>query len=100
MTTAEKAPLFLEMPLTFDETDTVILPNLRVGWASTPIKLNPHYSVVAPEAEEWFKEYDRPLQISQIYVAEKYSSIFKHDERTHRKFLKVDYGSFAGFCAP
>jgi hypothetical protein len=41
----------------FKDPDTVILPDLFVSWASTPIKLNPNYAVVAPEAENWFKEY-------------------------------------------
>lgn len=39
------------------DSDSVILPDLFISWASTPIKLNANYAVVAPEAEAWFQEY-------------------------------------------
>lgn len=39
------------------DSDSVIIPDLFISWASTPIKLNANYAVVAPEAETWFQEY-------------------------------------------
>jgi hypothetical protein len=39
------------------QSDTVILPDLLVGWARRPIKLNPYYNIVGPAAERWFKKY-------------------------------------------
>lgn len=36
------------------DADSVILPDLFVSWAATPVKLNPHYKTIAPQAEEWF----------------------------------------------
>ncbi|KAH8651929.1 terpene synthase metal binding domain protein [Tricladium varicosporioides] len=65
-----------------EDPGTVILPDLFVSWASTPIRLNPNYSVVVPEAELWFKE------------------LCKHDDETHQKYLKADFGYFSGLWAP
>ncbi|KFY70969.1 hypothetical protein V498_10170, partial [Pseudogymnoascus sp. VKM F-4517 (FW-2822)] len=64
------------------EPDSVLIPDLFISWASTPIELNANYAVVAPEAENWFRE------------------VCKHDEKTHRKYLKADFGYFAGTWAP
>ncbi|KAN0103506.1 Cytochrome P450 [Hyaloscypha variabilis] len=71
----------MNVPVLLEDPDTVILPDLFVSWASTPIKLNPNYSVVAREAEIWFKE------------------LCKHDDKTHQKYLKADFGYFSGLWA-
>lgn len=55
--TSGRASSDMNVPVLLDDPDTVILPDLFISWASTPIKLNPNYSVVAREAEIWFKEY-------------------------------------------
>jgi hypothetical protein len=51
----EKGLSNTKIPMAIQEPDTVILPDLFVCWSADPIKLNPHYSTVAPQAEEWFK---------------------------------------------
>ncbi|KFZ23007.1 hypothetical protein V502_02504 [Pseudogymnoascus sp. VKM F-4520 (FW-2644)] len=61
-----------------EDSDTVILPDLFISWASAPIKLSSPRSF----PETWFQE------------------ICKHDEKTHRKYLKADFGYFAGTWAP
>lgn len=45
------------IPPAIPEPDSVILPDLFVLWAATPVKLNPHYWTVSPQAEEWFRMY-------------------------------------------
>lgn len=64
------------------ESDTVIIPDLFVDWAANPIKLNPHYWDAVPKAEQWFKE------------------VCKHDQKTHQKYVKADFGYFSGFWVP
>jgi hypothetical protein len=47
----------VNLSASLQEPATVILPDLFVSWAATPIKLNPLYAIEAPRAELWFKEY-------------------------------------------
>jgi hypothetical protein len=35
---------------------TVLLPDLFVFWAKTPLKFNPNYERISREADIWFKE--------------------------------------------
>jgi len=56
VTPIDLQPLFTSISR-LQESDKVIIPDLFVSWAATPIKCNSHYAVEAPKAEIWFKEY-------------------------------------------
>lgn len=65
------------------DLDSVILPDLFISWASTPIKLNANYAVVAPEAEAWFKEYVPIAMLpkpSPLHIPEFANTMRKHTE--------------------
>jgi hypothetical protein len=98
----------MNVSVLLEDPDTVILPDLFVSWASTPIKLNPNYSVVAREAEIWFKEYvqlplysqsRRPFPVVALWYLLTYFRLCKHDDETHQKYSKADFGYFSGLWA-
>jgi hypothetical protein len=63
------------------DPDTIILPDFFVSWASTPIRLNPNYAVVAHEAEIWFKEYVQLTMSSKppsSYISDCANTMKKH----------------------
>lgn len=65
------------------DSDSVILPDLFISWASTPIKLNANYAVVAPEAETWFQEYVPIAKFpkpSPLHIPEFANTMRKHTE--------------------
>lgn len=65
------------------EPDSVIIPDLFISWASTPIELNANYGVVAPEAETWFREYVPTATFpkpSHLHNPESANTMRKHTE--------------------
>lgn len=54
------------IPAQIQDDDMVTIPDLFVGWAAIPAKVNPHYVTVAPRAEEWFRVYVSPSSSFRI----------------------------------